>query len=80
MNLRIEGDALVDCVEFEGNRAVAIRVQTREGSRRIAGGEIILSAGAIHSPAILMRSGMDWPGSCAHRNSGVWPICWPATA
>ncbi len=57
-NLRIIGDALVDSVEFDGRTAVAIRVRTREGWQRIEGGEIILSAGAIHSPAILMRSGV----------------------
>ncbi len=57
-NLHIIGDALVDRVELDGHRAVAVQVHTREGSRRIAGGEIILSAGAIHSPAILMRSGI----------------------
>ena len=57
-NLRIIGDALIDRVEFAGNRAVAVRVSTRDGWARVEGGEIILCAGAIHSPAILMRSGV----------------------
>ena len=57
-NLRIIGDALVDSIEFDGRAAVALRVRTREGWQRIEGGEIILCAGAIHSPAILMRSGV----------------------
>ncbi len=57
-NLRIIGDALVDSVEFDGRRAVALRVRTREGWHRIEASEIILCAGAIHSPAILMRSGV----------------------
>lgn len=57
-NLRIIGDALVDSIEFDGRAAVAIRVRTPEGWQRIEGGEILLCAGAIHSPAILMRSGV----------------------
>ena len=57
-NLHIEGDAMVDRIEFDGTRAIAIHVRTREGWQRIEAGQIILSAGAIHSPAILMRSGV----------------------
>jgi 5-(hydroxymethyl)furfural/furfural oxidase len=64
-NLRIIGDALVDSIEFDGRTAVAIRVRTREGWQRMEGGEILLCAGAIHSPAILMRSGVG-PGEDLH--------------
>jgi choline dehydrogenase len=60
-NLRIVGEALVDSVQIEGNRphASGVRVQVAgithtPRARR----EVILCAGAIHSPAILQRSGI----------------------
>jgi 5-(hydroxymethyl)furfural/furfural oxidase len=54
-NLSVRGDALVDRVVFDGQRAVG--VLTASGDE-IAAGEIVLCAGAIHSPAVLLRSGI----------------------
>ncbi|HUB45519.1 MAG TPA: GMC family oxidoreductase N-terminal domain-containing protein [Acetobacteraceae bacterium] len=60
-NLRIVGHALVDTVQLEGNRAHATGVRVHAGGMVHdvrATREVILCAGAIHSPAILQRSGI----------------------
>ncbi|MDF1790744.1 MAG: GMC family oxidoreductase N-terminal domain-containing protein [Thalassobaculaceae bacterium] len=60
-NLTIVGNALVDTLSVEGNRPHVSGVTvTIDGQRRSvrATREVILSAGAIHSPAILQRSGI----------------------
>src|SRR5580693_1351861 len=56
--LAIFGEAHVDRVLFDGDRAVGVRVRIGGAWREIRGGTVILSAGAVHSPAILMRSGV----------------------
>jgi len=60
-NLTIVGNAVVDTLSFEGNRAhangVHVRVNGENRSVR-ARREVLLCAGAIHSPAILQRSGI----------------------
>jgi choline dehydrogenase len=58
-NLRVVTGALVDRVLFEGGRAcgVAYRLGSRVEEVR-ATREVIVSAGSIGSPAILMRSGI----------------------
>jgi choline dehydrogenase len=57
-NLAIIGEALADRLVFDGNRATGVEVL--HGDRRVTyrGREIIVSAGAVHSPCLLMRSGV----------------------
>ena len=56
--LTIWGDALVDRVVLSGSRAIGVQM-LRDGKALTAyADEVVLSAGAIHSPAILMRSGV----------------------
>ena len=57
-NLVVRGDSLVDRVLFEGDRAVGVEVLTDETLRREYADLVVLSAGVIHSPAVLMRSGI----------------------
>ena len=54
-NLTIRPNTLVDRVEFDDRRATAVRLADGE---QIGAGEIVLSAGAYGSPAILLRSGI----------------------
>lgn len=58
-NLEIRGEALVDRVLFDGRRARGVRVRFGSGPwEEIAAREVVLCAGAIHSPCLLMRSGV----------------------
>jgi choline dehydrogenase len=60
-NLTIAGHAVVDALAFEGNRPHANGVVVAMGGERRtvrARREVLLCAGAIHSPAILQRSGV----------------------
>jgi choline dehydrogenase-like flavoprotein len=54
-NVHVRGDVLVDRVLLDGRRAVG--VLTADGES-IDARDVIVSAGAIHSPAILLRSGV----------------------
>jgi choline dehydrogenase-like flavoprotein len=54
-NFEARGDVLVDRVVLDGRRAVGVRTSAGE---EIAAREVMVSAGAIHSPAILLRSGI----------------------
>ncbi|MBW6401254.1 GMC family oxidoreductase [Roseomonas sp. HJA6] len=58
-NLTIRGEAMVDRVLFDGRQARGVRVRFGDGPwEEIAAREVVLSAGAIHSPTILLRSGI----------------------
>jgi choline dehydrogenase len=64
-NLTIRGSATVDRVLLDQGRATGVRIATEAGFEDILAGEVVLSAGAIHSPAILMRSGIGPAGHLA---------------
>ena len=56
--LIVHGDSLVEQVLFDGRRAVGVLAAGRE----VPADLVVVSAGTIHSPALLLRSGVDTPG------------------
>jgi choline dehydrogenase-like flavoprotein len=58
-NLDVVSDVHVDRVVFDDRRAIG--VETADGLQ-LAADRVVVSAGAIHSPAILLRSGVTTPG------------------
>lgn len=72
-SLTIRGGSLVDRVLLEGNRAVGVSVVSHGGERiEEYATTIVLSAGAIHTPTILIRSGIG-PAETLSR-LGVTPV------
>ena len=57
-NLTIIGNAIVDTLVFHGTRCTGVDTILPTGKQIFEAEEIILSAGAVHSPAILQRSGI----------------------
>src|ERR1700710_1358177 len=68
-NLTILTDAQASGLIFEGQRCVGVKATVAGKPEEFRGREIILSCGAIHSPAHLMRAGI---GPAAHlREHGI---------
>lgn len=57
-NLTILGGIVVDRLLFDGQRATGVHTVTVDGIREFRAANVILSAGSIHSPGILIRSGI----------------------
>lgn len=57
-NLEIKAHTLVHKVLFQDNRAIGVEVEAEGKTKEIFGNEVILSAGAISSPQIMMLSGL----------------------
>ncbi len=72
-NLRVLTDARVLGVEFEGCRASGVRARLDSENRRFAcKGEVLLAAGAVGSPQLLMISGVGPAGEITQ--FGISPI------
>ena len=65
LNLTIKGGVLVKKVLFDGKRATGIEAESGGENFTVEGDEIILSAGAVASPQLLMLSGVGPRGNLA---------------
>jgi 5-(hydroxymethyl)furfural/furfural oxidase len=61
-NLTIVNGAIATGLLFDGRRVVGVTARIEGKERELRGREIILSAGGVHSPAFLMRSGIGPAG------------------
>src|SRR3546814_19909262 len=68
-NLTILTGVEVEKLLLNGNRVTGVAVRDPAGSRKIEAREVILSCGAIHSPALLQRSGIG-PGEALRNQIG----------
>ena len=60
-NLTILSETLVTRINFDGNRAIGIEAEKHGQQLTFQAGEIIISAGAVASPQLLMISGVGPP-------------------
>jgi 5-(hydroxymethyl)furfural/furfural oxidase len=65
-NLTIMDRTRVTRLLVDGPRCTGVEIDGPEGRREITAGQVILSAGAIHSPTLLMRAGI---GAASHLQS-----------
>ena len=71
LNLTIRPECLVHRILFDGNRATGVELESGGETFVVEADEIILSAGAIGSPQILMLSGV---GPASHLDSIGIPV------
>ena len=62
LNLTVRGDCTVQRILFDGTRAIGVEVRSGGERYEIHGGEVVLCAGAISSPHLLLLSGVGPAG------------------
>lgn len=68
-NLTILANTEVEALRFEGRKVTGVTVRRPGGLEAIDAREVVISAGALHSPALLMRNGI---GPAGHlRDKGI---------
>lgn len=71
--LEIVGDALVDRVVIEGDRAVGVEAVVAGRRTLVRAGRVVLCGGAYGSPLVLLRSGVG--PAVEVRRLGIAPMC-----
>jgi 5-(hydroxymethyl)furfural/furfural oxidase len=61
-NLEIRSETQVEKILFDGTKAIGAKIARGGQSENVNGHEMIVSAGALHTPALLMRSGVGRAG------------------
>ena len=72
LNLTVRANVLARRIAFDGSRAVGVEVDSGGETFVVEGAEIILSAGAIHSPHLLLLSGVGPADEL--RSLGIEPV------
>ncbi|QCP55007.1 choline dehydrogenase [Trinickia violacea] len=57
-NLTVQTDALAECIVLEGKRATGVKYAVGGVSRQATARQVIVSAGAVNTPQLLMLSGI----------------------
>lgn len=57
-NLTIAGDTTVRRLLFDGTTVTGVEIDSPDGVSTIRAGRVVVAAGAYHSPALLLRSGV----------------------
>lgn len=70
-NLTILGQARAVRLLFAGRRVSGVRIDHQGQKIDIAAGEVVVSSGALHSPALLLRSGIGPAAELAERGIAV---------
>ncbi len=73
---RIRAGAKVDRVCFEGRRATGVRCTTAAGPYEVSAKAVVLAAGALGTPELLLRQGVADLSGQIGRNLRVHPATW----
>jgi choline dehydrogenase-like flavoprotein len=72
----IRAGARVERVLFEGRRAVGVACHTAAGRYEVRARAVVLAAGAIGTPELLLRQGVSDFSDQIGRNLHIHPACW----